>query len=99
MDAVARSSTTTFGIVFDTVDVQGERRAPCEAGTTDEVRWFDLQELANLPHVELVDFDVDLLAQRSNRSIPAAIRDQERRSASSARLINPITSAVERTSP
>jgi len=33
-----------------------------EAGTTDGVRWFDLDEITNLPHVEIVDFVVDLLA-------------------------------------
>ena len=51
------------GIVFDALDVQGELRTSFEAGTTDGVRWFDLDEIANLPHVELVDFVVDLLAE------------------------------------
>jgi hypothetical protein len=49
-----------------------------EAGTTDAVRWFDLDELASLPHVELVDFVVDLLAERSNPSVPA-LGDEQRR--------------------
>ena len=49
-------------IVFDAIDVQGELRATFGAGTTDGVRWFDLEEIVNLPHVELVDFVVDLVA-------------------------------------
>jgi hypothetical protein len=58
------------GIVFDSLDVRGELRTTFEVGTTDRVRWFDLDEIANLPHVELVDFVVDLLAYRSNPSVP-----------------------------
>ena len=50
------------GIVFETVDVRGELRKRFEAGTTDGVGWFDLDEIANMPHVELVDFVLDLLA-------------------------------------
>ena len=50
------------GIVFNGLDVHGELRTTFEAGTTDAVRWFDLDEIAHLPHVELVDFVVDLLA-------------------------------------
>ena len=50
------------GIVFEAVDVRGELRTTFGAGTTDDVRWFDLGEVAQLPHVELVDFVVDLLA-------------------------------------
>jgi 8-oxo-dGTP diphosphatase len=49
------------GIVFAAVDVQGELRATFDAGTTDAVRWVDRAEIAKLPHVELVDFVVDLL--------------------------------------
>jgi 8-oxo-dGTP diphosphatase len=50
------------GIVFQALDVQGELRATFDAGSTDAVRWFDLDEIPHLPHVELVDFVVDLLA-------------------------------------
>ena len=52
------------GIVFNALDVQGELRTTFEAGTTDGVRWFDLEEIATLPHVELVDFVLHRLAQR-----------------------------------
>ena len=37
------------GIVFDAVDVRGELRTTFDLGTTDGVRWFDLEEIANLP--------------------------------------------------
>lgn len=50
------------GIVFNALDVQGELRTTFNAGTTDSVRWLNLDEITNLPHVELVDFVVDLLA-------------------------------------
>jgi hypothetical protein len=53
-------------------------RTSFEAGTTDGVRWFDLDEIVHLPHVELVDFVVDLLAGRSNPSVPA-LGDERRR--------------------
>jgi hypothetical protein len=66
------------GIVFDALDVHGELRTSFKAGTTDGVRWFDLDEIAHLPHVELVDFVVDLLAERSNPSVPA-LGDGQRR--------------------
>jgi 8-oxo-dGTP diphosphatase len=66
------------GIVFDALNVQGELRTSFEAGTTDGVRWFDLDEIVHLPHVELVDFVVDLLAGRSNPSVPA-LGDERRR--------------------
>ena len=49
------------GIVFAAVDVQGELRARFDAGTTDAVQWVDRAEIADLPHVELVDFVVELL--------------------------------------
>ncbi len=49
------------GIVFAAIDVQGELRTSFDAGTTDAVRWVDLAEIDELPHVELVDFVVGLL--------------------------------------
>ena len=61
-ESVAGEAGHMVGIVFDAVDVQGVLRTTFELGTTDGVRWFDLEEIANLPHVELVDFVLDLLA-------------------------------------
>lgn len=60
------------GIVFNAVDAQGQLRTTFEAGTTDAVRWFDLEEIGTLPHVELVDFLVELLAQRFEPGNPGA---------------------------
>ena len=60
-ESVAGEAGHMVGIVFDAVDLQGELRTTFEAGTTDGVRWFDLGEIASLPHVELVDFVLDLL--------------------------------------
>ncbi len=50
------------GIVFETVDLRGELRTTFDAGTTDAVQWFDLEEIASLPRVELVDFVLGILA-------------------------------------
>jgi 8-oxo-dGTP diphosphatase len=61
-EAAAGEAGHVIGIVFDAVEASGELRTTFEAGTTDAVRWFDLEEVATLPHVELVDFVVDLLA-------------------------------------
>ncbi len=69
-ESAAGEAGHVVGVVFDAVDVQGELRTTFEAGTTDEVRWFELEEITGLPHVELVDFVVDLVAQRSNPSTP-----------------------------
>lgn len=61
-ESAAGEAGHMVGIVFETVDVRGELRKRFEAGTTDGVGWFDLDEIANMPHVELVDFVLDLLA-------------------------------------
>ena len=65
-ESAAGEAGHMVGIVFDAVDVRGELRTTFEAGTTDEVGWFELDEITSLRHVELVDFVVGLLAQRSN---------------------------------
>ena len=61
-ESAAGEAGHMVGIVFDAIDVRGELRTTFDLGTTDGVRWFDLEEIANLPHVELVDFVVDLIA-------------------------------------
>ena len=61
-ESAAGEAGHMVGIIFDAVDVQGELRKTFEAGTTDGARWFDLEEIAVLPHVELVDFVLRLLA-------------------------------------
>ena len=63
-ESAAGEAGHMVGIVFDAVDVQGELRTTFDAGTTDDVRWFELDEVADLAHVELVDFVLDLLAER-----------------------------------
>ncbi len=65
-ESTAGEAGHVVGIVFNAVDVQGELRTAFEAGTTDGVRWFDLEEITTLPHVELVDFVVDLLVNTSS---------------------------------
>jgi len=61
-ESAAGEAGHMVGVVFDAVDLQGELRTTFGAGTTEGVRWFDLDEIADLPHVELVDFVVGLIA-------------------------------------
>lgn len=65
-ESPAAQTGHVVGIVFEAVDVQGDLRTTFEPGTTDAVQWFDLSEVADLPRVELVDFVIDLLTERSN---------------------------------
>ncbi len=60
-ESVAGEAGHMIGVVFASSDVRGQLRTTFEAGTTDGARWFDLDEVARLPHVELVDFVTDLL--------------------------------------
>jgi hypothetical protein len=55
------------GVVFVAIDVQGRVRTSFEEGTTDGVGWFELDRIARVPHVELVDFVVELLADFAAR--------------------------------
>ncbi|MEY2426355.1 MAG: 8-oxo-dGTP diphosphatase [Actinomycetota bacterium] len=49
------------GILYEAVDLRGQLRTEFDPGTTDDARWFDIEELRNLPRVELVDFVLSLL--------------------------------------
>ncbi len=61
-ESVAGEAGHMVGVVFAAIDVQGKLRTTFGAGTTDGVGWFELDEIARTPHVELVDFVVELLA-------------------------------------
>jgi 8-oxo-dGTP diphosphatase len=63
-ESAAEEPGHLVGIVFSALDVHGALRTTFEAGSTDAARWFDLDEISHLAHVELVDFVVDLLAIR-----------------------------------
>lgn len=51
-----------LGIVFDTSNLSGELRSEFAPGTTDAAEWFTLDEIQTLPHVDLVDYVLSLLA-------------------------------------
>jgi len=50
------------GIVYEATDLNGRLRTEFDAGTTDDARWFAVDDIRRLPHVELVDFVLDLIA-------------------------------------
>ena len=50
------------GIVYEATDLNGRLRTEFDAGTTDDARWFAVDDVRRLPHVELVDFVLDLIA-------------------------------------
>jgi 8-oxo-dGTP pyrophosphatase MutT (NUDIX family) len=49
------------GIVYDATDLHGRLRTEFDAGSTDDARWFAVEDVRALPHVELVDFVLDLI--------------------------------------
>lgn len=51
-----------IGIVYEATDLNGRLRTEFDAGTTDGARWFAVDDIRRLPHVELVDFVLDLIA-------------------------------------
>ena len=61
-ESVAGESGHLVGIIFDATEIKGDLRTTFEAGTTDNADWFELEKIEHLPHVELVDFVVELLA-------------------------------------
>jgi 8-oxo-dGTP diphosphatase len=50
------------GIVYEATDLNGRLRTEFDAGTTDDARWIAVDDIRRLPHVELVDFVLDLIA-------------------------------------
>jgi 8-oxo-dGTP diphosphatase len=50
------------GIVYEATDLNGRLRVEFDAGTTDDARWFPVEEVRKLPRVELVDFVLGLIA-------------------------------------
>ena len=54
-----RPSLHMIGLVFRGTNPRGELRHEA-TGTSDHAAWFTLEEIRDLPHVELVDFCVAL---------------------------------------
>ncbi len=49
-------------IIFHASALNGDLREEFDSDTTDAVRWFDVADIAESSHVELVDFVLDLLS-------------------------------------
>lgn len=61
-ESFAGQAGHVIGVLYEATEVQGSLRASFDEGTTDAAAWFALDEIANLPHVEIVDFVLDLIA-------------------------------------
>jgi 8-oxo-dGTP diphosphatase len=61
-ESVRGEAGHVLGIVYEATDLKGRLRTEFAAGTTDDARWFTVEDVRQLPHVELVDFVLDLIA-------------------------------------
>ena len=63
------------GIVFHASDLRGDLRTEFDqADTTDGVRWFPIDAIEALPHVELVDFVLEAARQERAARPADAVR-------------------------
>ena len=53
------------GVIVEALSVAGELRTEFDDGSTDDARWFDLDEARATPHVELVDHVLGILDRPS----------------------------------
>jgi 8-oxo-dGTP diphosphatase len=60
-ESVTGMAGHVVGVIYAASEVRGELRTTFDDGTTDAARWFDLDEVRALPHVELVDVVLDLI--------------------------------------
>lgn len=61
IEAVSGRPGHVVGLVYEVEEFEGELRTTFDAGTTDAVGWFSIDEVRSLPHVSLVDFVLELL--------------------------------------
>lgn len=50
-----------IGIVYEATNVTGQLRTNFGDGTTDAAGWFEMDEVQDLPRVELLDFVLGLV--------------------------------------
>jgi len=55
-ESVRGEAGHVIGILYEATDVAGQVRTHFEPGTTDAAQWFTIEEIQNLPRVELLDF-------------------------------------------
>jgi 8-oxo-dGTP diphosphatase len=60
-ESAAGEAGHVVGVLYEAVDLRGELRREFADGTTDDARWFHVEEICSLPRVELVDFVLDLI--------------------------------------
>jgi 8-oxo-dGTP diphosphatase len=62
LESAAGKAGHVVAVLYEGTDPRGSLRARFDEGTTDAAAWIDFDEIARLPHVELVDFVLDLIA-------------------------------------
>jgi ADP-ribose pyrophosphatase YjhB (NUDIX family) len=65
-ESVGRDSGHFVGILFHASELSGHLREEFDdLDTTDGAQWFPIDDIENLPHVELVDFALELVSGRA----------------------------------
>lgn len=60
-ESVVGHAGHVVGILYEAADTRGQIRTSFDGGTTDAAAWFPLEDVRDLPRVELVDFVLDLI--------------------------------------
>jgi len=60
-ESVRGKAGHAVGVVLEATNAVGQLRVDFDEGTTDAARWFTVDEIEQLPHVELVDFVLALI--------------------------------------
>ena len=60
-ESVLGEAGHVIGVVYEVTDFVGQIRPDFDEGTTDAARWFTIEEVRDLPRVEVVDFVLDLI--------------------------------------
>ena len=55
-ESVRGEAGHVIGILYEATDVAGQIRTHFDDGTTDAAQWFTIEEIHDLPRVELLDF-------------------------------------------
>ena len=60
-ESVRGEAGHVIGIVYGATDVTGQVRTDFDDGTTDAAQWIAVEEIQDLPRVELLDFVLGLV--------------------------------------
>ena len=60
-EAASGEAGHVVGVVYEAAGWRGQLRTEFDDGTTDDARWFEIDEVRRLLRVELADFVLDLI--------------------------------------